>query len=139
MNLHMMRDINAGDALPGLGPRVTPAPTPAPQPVRRPDGIVVGPDGKLSTDFPPPPPEPSWPFPTGTAAPAPEPIPEPEPGAHGFMRIRVLPEFRWLAPQIVTAERHPSIFAWTIDGGKGAHGKWWFFDDREGKTWERVA
>lgn len=88
MNLHMMRDIDGCDPIGGLGPRVTPAPTPAPQPVRRDDGIVVGTDGKLSTDLPlPPGMEPSpWPFPTGAAAPAPEPIPEPEPGAHGFMR-----------------------------------------------------
>lgn len=71
MSLHMMRDIDAADPIGGLGPRVTPAPTPAPTPVRREDGIVVGPDGKLSTDLPlPPGMEPSpWPFPTGTAAP----------------------------------------------------------------------
>ncbi len=86
MNLAMMRDIDRADPIGGLGPKVTPAPTPAPAPVRRPDGIVVDSDGKMSTDLPLPPPEPSWPFPTGAAAPA----PEPEPGAHGFMRGQVI-------------------------------------------------
>lgn len=54
MNLASMRDIDATDPIGGLGPRVTPAPTPAPQPVRRDDGIVIGPDGKWSTDLPDP-------------------------------------------------------------------------------------
>ncbi len=73
MNLAMMRDINAADPIGGLGPRVTPAPTPAPAPVRRPDGIVVGSDGKMSTDLPLPPGMEAkqwWWSPTGTAAPA---------------------------------------------------------------------
>lgn len=54
MNLARMTRIDAVDPIGGLGPRVTPAPTPAPAPVRRADGIVQHPDGKLSTDFAPP-------------------------------------------------------------------------------------
>jgi hypothetical protein len=64
MNLASMREIDAIDPIGGLGPRVTPAPTPAPEPVRRPDGIVEHPDGKLSTDIPPPGEQPVWPFPS---------------------------------------------------------------------------
>ena len=74
-----MRDINAADPVGGLGPRVTPAPTPAPAPVKRGDGFVVGPDGKLSTDLPDPTVPaviggvPVWPFPhMPTAAPDPD-------------------------------------------------------------------
>ena len=54
MNLASMTRIDHTDPIGGLGPRVTPAPTPAPQAVKRGDGFIVGPDGKLSTDFPPP-------------------------------------------------------------------------------------
>ena len=74
MNLASMRELDHNDPAGGLGPRVTPAPTPAPAPVKRGDGFVVGPDGKLSTDLPDPtvpavsdPPDvfghPVWPFP----------------------------------------------------------------------------
>jgi hypothetical protein len=61
MNLSRMRDIGATDPIGGLGPRVTPDPTPAPEPVKRPDGFIESPDGKLSTDLPEPP---TWPFPS---------------------------------------------------------------------------
>lgn len=84
MNLHMMRDIDGVDPIGELGPRKTPAPTPAPEPVKRPDGFIESPDGKLSTSLPPPavPRRGSQPLQTGTAAPA----PEPEPGAPEYMR-----------------------------------------------------
>lgn len=49
-----MRDLNRADPLPELGPRVEPTPPPAPAPIKRPDGFVVGPDGKLSTALPDP-------------------------------------------------------------------------------------
>ena len=108
--LSHMRDLNQGDALPGLGRKIEPKPAPAPEPVRRPDGFIVGADGKLSTDLPPPA-VPVWPFPSGK----PE-HPPPEPGVHGFMRIRVL------------------------IGGSGVDaGQEWFPDEVEGSQWERVA
>jgi hypothetical protein len=50
----MKTQVDAIDPIGGLGPKVTPAPAPAPQPHRRPDGIVIGPDGKWSTDLPDP-------------------------------------------------------------------------------------
>jgi hypothetical protein len=57
MKLLRMRDLDANDPLPGLGPKVvpTPAPTPPPAPAQVPgarEGVLVGPDGKMSTDLP---------------------------------------------------------------------------------------
>ncbi len=145
MNLAMMRDINAADPIGGLGPRVTPAPTPAPEPVKRPDGFVEGPDGKLSTSLPPPavPRRGSWPFPTGTAA------PEPEPGAHGFMRepLKVGDRLRHL--EVFHFDRGiPLLGRVTMLTGSGdslrARVKWndgttsSESGDYEGQEWERV-
>lgn len=54
MNLLAIRDLNAEDPLPGLGPKVErPAPEPAKPAEVRP-GIVVDADGKMSTNIPPP-------------------------------------------------------------------------------------
>lgn len=58
-----------------LGPPIR-TPTPAPEPVRRPDGIVIHPDGRMSTDLPLPDGmgTPVRPFPTAPT-PAPTPVP----------------------------------------------------------------
>ena len=153
--LHAMRDHNIADPLGGLGPRVERAPTPAPAPVVRPDGIVVGPDGKYSTALPLPEGHPDaapthiggvpvWPFPT-----KPEPVIDTtteEPGAHGFLReplfVRVFDTYPWKAMRgiDVRAEPYPGGLAALrpIEGEPG-HGKWVFTLSSEGKTWERVA
>lgn len=162
MNLSMMRDIDRADPIGGLGPRVTPAPTPAPAPVRRPDGIVVDSDGKMSTDLPLPPPEPSWPFPTGTADSMNADIKraveilgrniaadiktideriEPEPGAHGFMRIRVLGAFPWRLAEgtVLAVEPYAHGDGWTPIEGQRGYLLFWFPSEEEGNWWERVA
>ena len=68
MNLHTLSRLP--DDLGGpLGPPIRREPE-APKPIRRPDGIVIAPDGKMSTDFPEPDANPVWPFPH-TPAPTP--------------------------------------------------------------------
>jgi len=55
MKLLAIRDFNENDPLPGLGPKVERKPeTPAPAPVPSPSNpnILIGPDGKMSTDIP---------------------------------------------------------------------------------------
>ncbi len=147
MNLAMMRDIDRADPIGGLGPRVTPAPTPAPEPVKRPDGFVEGPDGKLSTSLPPPavPRRGPWPFPTGAAAPA----PEPEPGAHGFMRkpLKVGDRVLLIDP---AGEYYPSLPVGEMVVTKIYKGGFdalheadtakplFYLGENEGKTWERI-
>lgn len=156
MNLASMRELDHTDPIGGLGPRVTPAPTPAPAPVRRGDGFIVGPDGKLSTDFAPPPgPEvmlcpcgfPAlhcasiYCAPKGYPSPAPgEPQPEPEPGAHGFMReplkvgdrVRVLVGGRRICTVVGAAK------LWDGSDGFQLHDSGKIGQSAEGVIWERV-
>lgn len=128
MNLSRMRDIDAADPIGTLGPRVTPAPTPAPAPVRRTDGFIVSPEGKLSTDLPDP---------TVTANPPPT---TPDAAVCAREHLKVGDRVLWL--------KSGEVFVVTHVNSMGANTKYrdeaigdknpicWH--EREGVVWERV-
>jgi hypothetical protein len=66
MKLLAIRDLNQQDPIGGLGPKVEPTPAPTPEPKPQDGPIVVGSDGKMSTNIPPPA---VWPFAANRARP----------------------------------------------------------------------
>lgn len=141
MNLAAIRDFNENDPPTGLGPKVErPAPEPA-QPAEVRPGIVVGPDGKMSTNIPPPaPPEsPADVIARRILDALPEPAPVDD-AACAREPLKVGDWVRFVDDYVVDELRGAVVQVVRFDysDGRTAEG-WWVGPEDEGTSWTRCA